>query len=458
MSKIQSIPYQRLTTAQIQSKTDWYPDEIVVNSDINKYVQYQNGKAKIIDGQINEVTVSANYTLNDIENFIIVDNITSDIIISVPNLVADLIGKEWRIIRNDNSSFNVFVSLENPTNSLFNEQFHTLNLREQGEGVVIRGQKNIKYSYSEYSGKYLVASIPIIITSSADLSGTSLLMYGTVQYFGYNLQVDVAFRYREEGTATWTQTAFIAINTAQTFNDIANVTSGVRYEVQAILKDTKGILFYGEIILSASWIDLRTGGEILTAGNSAGNDIRFRSGMAINRDANGMYFTGSNPWQSWVKFEKYKWNRGQNKTIEWVFSRPSSAMMLGIGSDATDETSSSQYSQAENQAYFNNSNNLYGLYGNNGILGNGTSQNMNTDLTGGSGIYKIKFTNDGSGGTGTFSIYELPSSNKADWDNESNLLRTWTIGSNMSADENVLMPFIIPISGGTQRFIAFKIS
>jgi len=56
------------------------------------------------------------------------------------------------------------------------------------------------------------------------------------------------------------------------------------------------------------------------------------------------------------------WTRGQNKTVEWVFTRPSSAMMIGIGSTATNETSTAQYIQAEVEIYFQNSTSMWGLY------------------------------------------------------------------------------------------------
>lgn len=455
---MQSIPYQRLTTLQIQSKIDWVSDEIVVNSDINKYVQYKNGKTEIIDGQINEVIVSTNYILNDIDNFIVIGNISSDVTITVPNLVADLIGKEWRIIRNDNSNFKIFISLENPTNSLFTEQFHTLSLNGKGDGVLVRSLNNKKYSYAEFSGRLLVASIPIIITTGADLSGTSLLMFATVQKLAHNLQIDVNFRYREEGTSAWSYTTSIIVTSVQKINQIANVTAGVKYEVQAILTDSKSIKFYGELVISSTWIDLRAGGEILSAGDATGNDIRFRSGMSIVRDEEGLSFTGASPWSSWVKFEKYKWNRGDEKTIQWIFTRPSTSMMIGIGSDATNETSSSQYGQAEIEAYFRNPETLSGLYGNNGIVGDARSQGVEANISGGPAVFKIKFTKDGEGGIGVFSLYELPSANKSDWSDESNLIVSRAIKSNMVADELILMPFIIPTNGGTQRFIALKIN
>ncbi len=82
-----------------------------------------------------------------------------------------------------------------------------------------------------------------------------------------------------------------------------------------------------------------------------------------------MYFDGLNPWSSWVKFESLGWTRGSGKTLEWVLTTPTSSMMIGIGSDATNETSTAQYVQAEVEAYFQSSTTMWGLYGNSGTVG-----------------------------------------------------------------------------------------
>jgi len=225
-----------------------------------------------------------------------------------------------------------------------------------------------------------------------------------------------------------------------------------------VLIDEKGIEYYGEIVESSNWVDLRTGGDVFTHGNAAGNDIRYRAGMSLVRDANGISFTGNSPWSSWVKFEFKKWVRGTDKSLLWIFTRPSSSMMIGIGSDATDESSSAQYSQGEVMAYFSSTTSMWGLYGNTGIVGNYGNQSHSVDITGGTGVYKIKFTHDGNAGTGVFTIYELPSANQNDWEDESNPLDSFTIGGSLNPDELNIMPFIIPRDGGSQRFIAFKIS
>ena len=204
------------------------------------------------------------------------------------------------------------------------------------------------------------------------------------------------------------------------------------------------------------WLDLRLGGNSFTHGTADGNDIRYRNGMNLTRDASGMFFTGDNPWNAWVKFESETWLRGSNKTCQWIFNRPTNGMMIGIGSDATNESSGSQYNQAEVQGYFTNGSTFWGLYGNNGQISSAGNQSLTASIAGGSGFIKLKFENDGSTG-GRFTLYKLPSADPLDWDDESQIITTFLIGGSLNPNEDNIMPFLIPRNGGTQRFIALKV-
>ena len=207
----------------------------------------------------------------------------------------------------------------------------------------------------------------------------------------------------------------------------------------------------------STWKDLRIGGDVFTDGTTAGNDIRYRTGMSLLRDTNGMYFTGLNPWGSWVKFESLGWTRGTNQTTQWIFTRPDNFMMIGIGSDATNEVSNSQWREAEVQIYFQNANTMWGLYGNNGTPGNQGSQANSVALnTCSSNVFKMKFINDGTVGA-QFTLYCLPSATQNDWDDENTIMSTFAVGGTLNPNEVNIMPFIIPRDGGAQRFIAVKV-
>jgi hypothetical protein len=72
-------------------------------------------------------------------------------------------------------------------------------------------------------------------------------------------------------------------------------------------------------------------------------------------------------------------------------------------------------------------------------------------------MYKARFTNDGTVGSSVFTLYCLPSAAPGDWDNISNVITTLVPWWTLNPDETNIMPFIIPRSGGTQRFVALKI-
>ena len=247
----------------------------------------------------------------------------------------------------------------------------------------------------------------------------------------------------------------ITFNTAEEI--VVNVTSGTTDQLSNLTLITCDnlILTYAIETKLSVWNDLRLGGDAFTDGNGAGNDIRYRAGMSMTRDAQGMFFTGSNPWSAWVKFESLGWTRGTNKKLQWVFTKPTSSMMIGVGSTNTNETATDQYRQAEVEAYFQNANTMWGLYGNNGAVGGTGNQANSTSIVAGT-VFKIVFESDGDAGD-TFTLYQLPSAAPSDWDNTSTVLNTFAIGGSLNPDEVNIMPFIIPRNGGTQRFVAVKV-
>ena len=246
---------------------------------------------------------------------------------------------------------------------------------------------------------------------------------------------------------------FIDDNTLEVYYSSGNAEGS--YDIEITNSSGSTLLSQGVVVAAAQWQDLRVGGATFTHGNAAGNDIRYPSGMTLVRNVDGMYFTGANPWSSWVKFESLGWNRGDENTLEWIFTTPNGAMMIGIGSDATNESSTAQYGQAEVLAYFTNASNFWGLYGNNGNPGGISNQAQNTPINS-SGVYKVKFENDGKKDA-KFTLYQLPSASEADWNDESTIITSFAIGGSINPDEPNLMPFIIPRSSTSQKFIAVRI-
>ncbi len=263
----------------------------------------------------------------------------------------------------------------------------------------------------------------------------------------------------------FTETTKVTIN-GQTVNSIqyinnhtlaVNVTSGSIDGFYTLTVDNgqgtaSNNLF--EVKLSV-WVDLRLGGDTLTDGNGAGNDIRYRSGMSLTRTATGMQFSGSNPWSSWVKFERDTFLRENNDKLSWIIKQPISSAMVGIGSDQTNELSNAQYQEMETLTYFSSSNIIWGLYGNNGIVGTTGSQGL-TINTSPYPYLKLVFENSGSKG-GQFSVYGLNSaSSVTDWDDTTNLINTFVIGGTLDPSQTNLMPCLVPRVG--DEYIAYKIN
>ena len=199
-------------------------------------------------------------------------------------------------------------------------------------------------------------------------------------------------------------------------------------------------------------IDLRAGGT-----EFAPEAIEMRDGMSFTRTESGMYFTGADPWGGWARFvgddNAWVWNRSEKKDISWIFTNRSS-FMAGIGSTNTNPTSRTQYIEAEIVGYFSSSTGFYGFYGNRGTPGASTEGSYSAIFPDGSAVKKLVLENNGEPGS-TYRLYVLPDSTKPSWTDNSNLVAEGTIGSNMTADEQLLMPFAVPRNGDSTMFLGF---
>ncbi len=264
--------------------------------------------------------------------------------------------------------------------------------------------------------------------------------------------------YNFTGSSLTVSISGVTINNTTIVNNtevIVNITTAATTDtVDIVISNSCGsdTITDGLQILNSTWKDLRLGGDAFTTGNGAGNDIRYRTGMNVVRNANGMYFTGSNPWQSWVKFESCQFTRGSGTTVEWIFSHDNT-FMIGIGGLTTDENSNAQYIQGAVLSYFNGTANYWGLYGSSPTNGTNWNQGSGQAITSNT-VYKLKIENDGSSGN-DITLYQLPSANPADWDDESTVIHTIT--STNANTQTPLVPFIIPRNSVNNYFIALKV-
>jgi len=223
------------------------------------------------------------------------------------------------------------------------------------------------------------------------------------------------------------------------------------------LSNGSGSTTYENIIKveKLTWIDLRNNVLRLTDGFEDGVDIRYKRGMSMAVDENGLSFNGNNPWRAWVKFEKYQWDSTiETKTLSFVFTKPGGSFMIGISSDKTDENSSTQYYQGEVHAFFNSGNNFWGLYGNSGTPGSGSTNRVG--ITVDYPAYRVVFENNGRNGE-FFKLYGLPSKNLSDWDSEENELVNQLITGNVKPNQQNIMPVIISRQNDIARFMGIKL-
>lgn len=195
-----------------------------------------------------------------------------------------------------------------------------------------------------------------------------------------------------------------------------------------------------ESVLSL-WIDLRLG-------STSTFTEEHKAGTTVTRYSDGMGSNGS-LWSNWIRFPSDQWNRSTLKQCS-IIMKKSAANMAGIMStEEQDENSSAQYYQAEIYAYMP-STYMWGFYGTNsantGISGNQSNVTISTPY------YKIQFNDNGQSGS-TFRIFGL--ADLTNFDDESDLLGTWTVPASFTANDNPIMP-CVTMSGAT-RIVAYKV-
>lgn len=192
--------------------------------------------------------------------------------------------------------------------------------------------------------------------------------------------------------------------------------------------------------ITSSWVDLRVGSSsVFTEEHSAG--------ITVVRDAEGIGNTG-NLWGTWLRFPSHSWDRVSLKKCSIIVKNATLHMAGLMSTENQNETSASQYYEAEIYVYMNGS--AQAFYGSN-AAGIGVSD-LHTAIAIPTPYYKIEFNNNGQVGS-QFKVFGL--SNLTNFDDVSNLLGTWTVGTSMTANDVPIMP-CITMTGAT-RIVAFKI-
>ena len=192
------------------------------------------------------------------------------------------------------------------------------------------------------------------------------------------------------------------------------------------------------VVQNSPWVDLRHGsGESFDLGTDivvSNNVVPITNVPQNNRP--GMWFKNAQTWKDSAAFEKYRFVRGERKTVEIIFNNYNKRYAIGIGKNPRNINSSSQFYEAEVVLYFKNNYKFYGLYGDRNRL------NIERQLEEG-GWLKAKFTEDVTVGSNWY-LYRLDDIEESNWGNEDNLIVSGQIDDRFKLEGEELFPFIIP--------------
>lgn len=343
------------------------------------------------------------------------------------------------------SVFEILQTNKIDLNTQLNEAEQLLiNISNQNNNKIINFFKNSK-SPASLTQTILNFPLPVVVNPEVIISNGGINTFTlNGAYFDQYSNVSIS------GESVVDSVQFINSNTL-----VVNVIVGsVSGNFDLTVTNQSGSNTFS-IVKVQNWVDLRSGGEILSIGNTQNNDIRHNSSLSVFRDSLGLGVTNaSSQWQDWLKFEFLNFHRGDNKTIQFIVRNFQTTVMAGVGSTATDETSTLQFSQMETVLYFRDYG-IIGLFGNDGTIGVLSSQQLKFNYTWNSNKnYKIVITNDGSQNS-IITMYELPDFLKQNWDDESNPI--YTITSNLTPNEINLMPVFLPRKLGVNgRIVSVK--
>lgn len=129
--------------------------------------------------------------------------------------------------------------------------------------------------------------------------------------------------------------------------------------------------------------------------------------------------------------------------------------MYGIGSDETNESSTSQQNEAEIQVYVSGSS-ITRFYGNDGNPGTGVSEGpMSLDVSTYDAI-RIRFEGVGEIGE-KVKVWALSGNTISDWLDETNQILDYTV-TTIGSDATNVMPFITAPNGGDYRIAAVRVT
>ena len=221
--------------------------------------QYQQPKINLTGSDsgfaLTGVVVTEDYVVTNDVGIIWVDSSAGEIKITFPDCTDFNKDYFWQVIKVSNDFNRVQLCLEIPEQSgYFQEGFVETALFIKGQALEakLNSATNLYY-YSDISGTAPL-NAPTISTTGAVISGTDLTMSGVIDSLGGFSQVITRFRYRQEGTTTWTETTPVTETEAGSVADvIVTINPAFEYEVQFLAEYTLGTVVGAIIITSDNY-------------------------------------------------------------------------------------------------------------------------------------------------------------------------------------------------------------
>lgn len=289
----------------------------------------------------------------------------------------------------------------------------------QSSLVALGGSKNLCIC-----GKYLTEAteIGLIPTGETDLKKIALV----------NSQFDSDTNQISFNIPSTSETGWFNSSVEGIFDLIINIDKGRQIRQSGVIE-----------VKQSTWIDFREGGSAIASG-----DFSMASKLSLVRDAEGVSFTGDSGWDTWASYDKLLHPDTEKKTYSFILPRISSRLMIGVGRENNNETSTAQYFEGEVMAYFTSSSSFWGFYGNR------TSESEGANFGSGKAV-KLVFENNAQVGS-KFYLYELPGFSEQHWADTSKIIRTGTIDNYFSHAGVRVCPYFVPYSPA-EKITALKV-
>jgi hypothetical protein len=206
--------------------------------------------------KIEDVVIPVHLT-RDVHEDVIVDETDMEIdfdtssgnLTATLKTISSLLRKDrrWSLRKITQDGNYVDIVLQTITDAISGPQHRTHRLSKMGDAIVIGITENDKYYFEMVQSAKDIVVHPAVATLSPEVAGTTLTMNADLLDLAGDASITAGFRYREIGAASWINSNTSVKYATGTFIETETVTSGIDYEVQAVLTDINGDYWYGDV-------------------------------------------------------------------------------------------------------------------------------------------------------------------------------------------------------------------